>query len=1131
MTTTSRKMSLLRVALLWVFTLAGLGAWAENESVTHSFADEAIYDGLTPQLFFADLSATDIPTAATNMGLFIKFNEDIRLDFVYDPAKVTGNNRPRTTGYYYADTRCLNIYGSATAANRVQLKFSSPTGAKIKSVRIDGRVSTAATSYASYAPGSANTNLLIDGVAVDNTTATGITWATKNENNYFIWEGTAETVAIEKTTSGTWYLLSFTVEYEADQTKARVPVISGDDAPFLFEKTVSISSADAGATYYYTTDGSEPTTASTVYTAPFTISETTTVKAIATVAGRENSAVASTTFEKIPLRACIADLNTNATAATKEYVQLTGAVVTWVDGDNVYVQDNSTEMRSGLRLLSNPAELKEGDVVTGILQGTYSPFRHEMNSGSSFLNEPTITAGGSAPIAEVEYDVLATPCDLIPSNVYTNMDYLNQRVHFVTTADRVGAAYKGFAGQTLVNALTDGSVGVQVVLPADDLNVVVGGEYGFSGVLYEFVANSGGTRAFRTLHVAQASDITSAEGLALGTLKLDIADAYIVVGETAQIGVTETSHEAAMSYKSNDESVATVSATGLITGVGAGTTYVTATLASDGTIGSASQRVAVTVVAPVYQLPNSDFAEWEHLNVTGGYYWEPLEFEGDEPLSWNGYVGLSKSDSQMEKNADGSVHLTAAVVENSHQPGLLTNANDIEVPLSATYAPNWNNAYVYDVPATASQFTGLPDAIKVVVKGSLTADNASVKAVLFTRGFKALPDNLDADDKAALGTEGTTIATAEKNDIASSDDWQEITIPLNYQVTDGTRPAYAIVSITTNNTPATGTASSYEEDYLDVQSVSFVYDTSLEATYDGVPVEFELDDTYAAWGINLYAATIPGEYDESKLTLKSGLASVINTSYYGNSLTIEIAGDDYDYYTGEGSSSMYVIQFESGTNDYIATIGELTLGDTNVATFVAKKNVDFWYANYLSGLQAYIVTEANASSVTLTSVPMAFAGEAVILTGATGDYELDPLYDDDIDFYYSDEDHAGNLLQVSDGANAVGDGIYALGALNGETEAAFHQYTGTTSLSEGRVFLQILGATSRKLSISLGDDTPTGISHIENGKLNIENKVYDLQGRAMRNGQRSMFNVQSSIQRKGIYVVKVNGQSRKMIIK
>lgn len=1117
MTKTSRKMSLLRVALLWVFTLAGLGAWAENESVTHSFADEAIYGTATPQLYFADLSATDVPSAATNMGLSIKFNEDIRLDFVYDATKVTGTNRPRTTGYYYADTRCLNIYGSATAANRVQLKFSSPTGAKIKSVRIDGRASTAATSYASYAPGSANTNLLIDGVAVDNTTATGITWATKNENNYFIWEGTAETVAIEKKTSGTWCLLSFTVEYEADQTKARVPVISGDDAPFLFEKTVSISSADEGATYYYTTDGSEPTTASTKYTDPFTITETTTVKAIASVEGKTNSAVASTTFEKIPLRAGIADLNTNATAATKEYVQLTDAVVTWVDGDNVYVQDNSTEMRSGLRLLSNPAELKEGDVVTGILQGTYSPSRHEMNSGSSFLNEPTITAGGSAPIAEVDYDVLATACALIPSNVYTNMDYLNQRVHFVTTADRVGAAYAGFAGQTLVNALTDGSLGVQVVLPADDLNVVVGGEYGFSGVLYEFVANSGGTRAFRTLHVAQASDITSAEGLALGTLKLDIADAYIVVGETAQIGVAEKSHEAAMSYKSDDESVATVSATGLITGVGAGTTYVTATLASDGVIGSASQRVAVTVVAPVYQLPNSDFAEWEHLNVTGGYYWEPLEFEGDEPLSWNGYVGLAKGDSQMEKNADGSVHLKGAVVENSHVPGLLTNANDIEVPLSATYAPNWNNAYVYDVPATASQFTGLPDAIKVVVKGSLKADNASVKAVLFTRGFKALPDNLDADDKAELGTEGTTIATAEKNDIASSDDWQEITIPLNYQVTDGTRPAYAIVSITTNNTPATGTASSYEDDYLDVQSVSFVYDTSLEATYDGVPVEFELDDTYAAWGINLYAATILGEYDESKLTLKSGRASVISTSYFGNSLTIEIAGDDYDYDTGSGSSSMYVIQFEGGTDDYIATIGELTLGETNVATFVAKKNVDFWYANYLSGLQAYIVTEANASSVTLTSVPMAFAGEAVILTGATGDYELDPLYDDDIDFYYSDEDHSGNLLLVSDGTNAVGDGIYALGALSGETEAAFHQYTGTTSLSEGRVFLQIPGATSRKLSISLGDDTPTGISHIE--EMNIEN-YYDLQGRR-----------ESSIQRKGIYVVKVNGQSRKMIIK
>jgi len=58
--------------------------------------------------------------------------------------------------------------------------------------------------------------------------------------------------------------------------------------------TVTITCADPdAATIYYTTDGSEPSESSTKYTEAFSISETTTVKAIAIADGYENSEVAS----------------------------------------------------------------------------------------------------------------------------------------------------------------------------------------------------------------------------------------------------------------------------------------------------------------------------------------------------------------------------------------------------------------------------------------------------------------------------------------------------------------------------------------------------------------------------------------------------------------------------------------------------------------------------------------------------------------------------------------------------------------------------------------------------------------------------------------------------------------------
>jgi len=71
------------------------------------------------------------------------------------------------------------------------------------------------------------------------------------------------------------------------------PTISGT-TPFNSSTTVTIT-AEAGATIYYTIDGSTPTTASTLYTSPFTLTETTTVKAIA-VKDELTSAVTTQVF-------------------------------------------------------------------------------------------------------------------------------------------------------------------------------------------------------------------------------------------------------------------------------------------------------------------------------------------------------------------------------------------------------------------------------------------------------------------------------------------------------------------------------------------------------------------------------------------------------------------------------------------------------------------------------------------------------------------------------------------------------------------------------------------------------------------------------------------------------------------
>jgi len=73
------------------------------------------------------------------------------------------------------------------------------------------------------------------------------------------------------------------------------PVFSPKGGRYAEAQTVSITCETGGSTIYYTLDGSTPSTSSSVYSAPLTISETTTVKAVA-VADGEESAVATAKY-------------------------------------------------------------------------------------------------------------------------------------------------------------------------------------------------------------------------------------------------------------------------------------------------------------------------------------------------------------------------------------------------------------------------------------------------------------------------------------------------------------------------------------------------------------------------------------------------------------------------------------------------------------------------------------------------------------------------------------------------------------------------------------------------------------------------------------------------------------------
>jgi predicted alpha-1,2-mannosidase len=79
-----------------------------------------------------------------------------------------------------------------------------------------------------------------------------------------------------------------------------VPVIQGGEMTFLNQKKISISSPDPTATIYYTFDNSQPDSTGMVFSKPFMIDSTLSVKAVSYAEGKLPSGTVSADFVKIP---------------------------------------------------------------------------------------------------------------------------------------------------------------------------------------------------------------------------------------------------------------------------------------------------------------------------------------------------------------------------------------------------------------------------------------------------------------------------------------------------------------------------------------------------------------------------------------------------------------------------------------------------------------------------------------------------------------------------------------------------------------------------------------------------------------------------------------------------------------
>ena len=188
----------------------------------------------------------------------------------------------------------------------------------------------------------------------------------KGESEELAISGSFEYIGL-RSASGAMYLTEIDITWNTEggtpQETVATPTFNPEAATYSEAISVTISCATEGATIYYTLDGSNPMEVGSVYTNAIGITETTTVKAFAMKEGYLNSGVASATYtiSEAPAPTLITIAEARA-LALNEYALVQG-VVTFIDGRNVYIQDETAGIDLFLNNNTVPSAIALGDMV------------------------------------------------------------------------------------------------------------------------------------------------------------------------------------------------------------------------------------------------------------------------------------------------------------------------------------------------------------------------------------------------------------------------------------------------------------------------------------------------------------------------------------------------------------------------------------------------------------------------------------------------------------------------------------------------------------------------------------------------------------------------------------------------